>query len=135
MTTPRRIARVILALSFIWVGILHFATPDIFLAIMPPYLPWPLELVYVSGFFEILGGIGLVIPQTRRWATWGLLALLVAVYPANIHMLVNEVYLPDMPREKWILWARMPFQFVFAGAVLWTGQLKAQGDGTEAGVG
>ena len=59
----------------------------------------------------------------------GLVALLVAVYPANIHMLVNEVYLPDMPQEKWILWARMPFQFLFGLGVVWTGGLWPRTDG------
>ena len=88
-------------------------------SIVPPALPWPLALVYVSGFFEVLGGIGLLSGRTRRPAAWGLLALLVAVYPANIHMLVNEVYLEGMPRERWLLWARMPLQFVFAAWVAW----------------
>jgi uncharacterized membrane protein len=82
-----------------------------------------LELVYISGFFEIAGGLGLLAPQTRRPAAWGLLALLVAVFPANIHMLVNEVYLPDMPREPWLLWARMPLQFVMAAMVAASGGL------------
>ena len=82
-----------LAASFVAVGVGHFTNPAPFVSIVPPYLPEPLALVYISGFFEILGGIGLLIPQTRRAAGWGLLALLVAVYPANIHMLVNEVYL------------------------------------------
>ncbi len=87
---------------------------------MPPYLPWHLELVYVSGFFEILGGIGLCLPVFRRAAGWGLIALLIAVYPANVHMLVNEVYLPDMPKSKALLWARMPLQFVMGALVIWT---------------
>ena len=56
-------------------------------------------------------------------AGFGLLALLVAVYPANIHMLVNEVYLPGMPREKWLLWARMPFQLVFAAGAAWSAEI------------
>ena len=120
MIQVKVITRWLLALSFIWVGVRHFIDPDFFLHIMPPYLPWHLELVYVSGFFEVLGGAGLLHTQTRRAAGWGLLALLVAVYPANIHMLVNEVYIDDMPREKWMLWARMPFQFLFALGVAWT---------------
>jgi len=97
--------------------VLHFATPEPFVLIVPPYLPAPELLVAVSGVFEILGGVGLLIPRVRVAAGWGLLALLVAVYPANIHMLLNEVYLPDMPQEKWLLWARMPVQLVFAAAV------------------
>ena len=82
-----------------------------------------LELVYLSGFFETLGGIGLVVPATRRFAAWGLVALLIAVYPANINMLVNDIYLEDMPRERWMLWARMPLQFLLGLAVLWSGEI------------
>tara|TARA_B100000029_G_scaffold435953_1_gene450303 strand:- start:1489 stop:1944 length:456 start_codon:yes stop_codon:yes gene_type:complete len=115
--------RYLVGLSFAWVGITHFTNPDPFVLIMPPFLPWHLALVYISGFFEIAGGLGLLYKPTRRMAGWGLLALLVAVYPANIHMLVNEVYLEGMPKEKWLLWARMPFQFVFALGVLWSANI------------
>ena len=73
--------------------------------------------------FELLGGLGLIYSRTRHMAAWGLLALLVAVYPANIHMLINEIYLEGMPHEKWLLWARMPMQFVFAAGVIWTGEI------------
>lgn len=119
----RAIFRVPFALSFVGVGVLHFLTPQPFVSIMPPYLPWHLELVYLSGLFEALGGVGLLIPKTRRSAAWGLIALLIAVYPANIHMLVNDIYLDDMPRERWLLWARMPLQFVMALGVLWSGEI------------
>ena len=119
----KRFTRVFVGLAFAWVGVQHFVDPEPFLGIVPPYLPWALELVYISGVFEILGGIGLLVPRTRRFAAWGLVALLVAVYPANIHMLVNEVYFGDMPHEPWLLWARMPFQFLFGLGVVWTGGL------------
>ena len=105
------------------VGVSHFTNPAPFVAIVPPGLPAHLELVYISGACEVAGGLGLLLPSTRRAAAWGLLALLVAVYPANIHMLVNEVYLPDMPRERWLLWARMPMQFVMAAMVAYAGEL------------
>ena len=119
----RTLSRLVVALFFVFVGLHHGIDPEPYLAIMPPYLPWHLELVYLSGVFEVLGGLGLLLKRTRRWAAWGLLALLVAVYPANIHMLVNDVYLPDMPEKRWLLWVRMPMQFVFAAAVLWAGEL------------
>jgi uncharacterized membrane protein len=120
-TRTKTVLRVVVGLSFAWVGLMHFVDPAPFVSIVPPYLPWPLELVYVSGFFEMLGGFGLLIPKVRLAAAWGLIALLVAVYPANIHMLVNEVYLEGMPHETWLLWVRMPFQLVFAMGVVWTG--------------
>ena len=107
------------AASYIVVGVSHFTDPAPFVSIVPPWLPAPLMLVYVSGFFEVAGGVGLLVERTRRMAGWGILALLVAVYPANIHMLVNEIYLEGMPREPWLLWARMPMQFVFAAWVAW----------------
>jgi uncharacterized membrane protein len=95
----------------------HFIDPEPFLAIVPPALPGHAQLVFVSGLCEVAGGLGLLIPRVRRAAGWGLLALLLAVYPANIHMALNEVYLPDMPRQAWLLWARLPFQFLFAAMV------------------
>jgi uncharacterized membrane protein len=64
-----------------------------------------------------LGGVGLLVPRLRVAAGWGLLALLFAVFPANISMAMNEIYLPDMPQERWMLWARLPVQFVFMAMV------------------
>ena len=120
---PRSIVRAVFALFFIVTGISHFVDPQPFLAIMPPSLPAHLALVYLSGFFEICGGVGLLIKQTRTLAAWGLLALLAAVFPANIHMAINEVYLEGMPRQAWLLWARLPLQFVGAYGVLWSAGL------------
>ncbi len=117
------LTRIALGIAFAAVGVSHFTNPELFLSIMPPYLPWHLELVYLSGVCEIVGGLWLFFPQTRRWAVWGLVALLIAVYPANIHMLVNEVYLEDMRQEKWILWVRMPIQFLLAFALIWSGSV------------
>jgi uncharacterized membrane protein len=77
------------------------------LRIMPPALPAPRLLVLLSGVAEVAGGLGLLWPATRRWAAWGLLALLVAVFPANVHMLQlhEQLHLP-----AWALWARLPLQ-------------------------
>ena len=116
----RTALRFFVALAFIGAGVTHFTNPDPFVAMMPAFLPWHLELVYLSGVFEILGGIGLAIPRTRRIATWGLLALLVAAFPANINMAVNELYLFGA-QEEWQLWARLPVQLVLAALVYWGG--------------
>jgi uncharacterized membrane protein len=128
------VLRWLVGLSFIAVGVEHFRDPNLFVGIVPSYLPSPLALVYLSGVFEILGGAGLLIPRFRRLAGIGLLALLVAVYPANIHMLVNDVYLDGMAKERWILWVRMPLQFVFAAGVLVASELwvPARFRGSEA---
>ena len=96
---------------------------------MPPYLPAHLELVYISGVFEILGGLGLITIRYRTIAAWGLIALLITVYPANIHMLINEVYLPDMPREKWLV-TRMPLRFMLGW--LFTGRANLSKKLTDA---
>ena len=114
--------RPLVALSFIAVGILHFTHASIFVGIMPPYLPWHLELVWISGVFEILGGIGILIPQVRRFSSWGLLALLIAVFPANLHMAFNGVFIDvPLPQSQFGLWLRLPMQFVIAAQVWFVG--------------
>lgn len=113
----RKLGLYIVAAFFVGVGITHFTNPDFFVAIVPPYLPAPLTLVYVSGVCEILGGLGVLVPATRRLAGYGLLALLVAVYPANIHMAMNPEQFPEIAPAA--LYARLPLQFVFAWAVWW----------------
>jgi uncharacterized membrane protein len=114
-----------MALSFAAVGLLHFTHPATFVAIMPPYVPASVHLpaVYLSGVAEVAGGLGLLVPQLRRAAGWGLLLLLVAVYPANIHMAMNGVGLPGMPVNQTLLWARLPLQFVMAALVWWVAEL------------
>ena len=84
---------------------------------MPPMLPLHLEAVYVSGFFEILGGLGLLLSRFRKISGWGLLALLIAVYPANIYLAqTNGAAMNTTPL---IAWGRLPFQFVFIGLAYW----------------
>ena len=100
-----------LAAFFINVGVDHFVNPDFYLGIMPPAFPLNAEAVYISGFFEVLGGIGVLVPRLRKIAGWGLLALLVAVYPANIYMALNPEIFPDIPVT--LLYIRLAFQFLF----------------------
>ncbi len=112
----------LLAFAFAAVGITHFTNPDFFVAIVPPYLPAPLALVYISGFFEILGGLGLLVPKLRRLAGWGLIALMIAVYPANIHMAMNPDQFPEMSPTA--LYVRLPIQFVMIAIVWWAALSK-----------
>ncbi|MDF1839983.1 MAG: hypothetical protein P1U77_01015 [Rubripirellula sp.] len=107
----------LLSLLFIVAGMSHFVSPGVYLKIMPDYFPWPLALVYVSGFFEVLGGVGLAVPRLRRAAGWGLIALLVAVFPANVGMLINADQFPAIP--VWALVARLPLQGVLIAWVWW----------------
>jgi uncharacterized membrane protein len=113
------IVRVIAALAMIGVGSLHFLQPDGFVKIVPSFFPMPLVLVYVSGGFEILGGIGLLIPRFRRWAAFGLIALYIAVFPANVNMAVNDIQPAGFVIPNFALWARLPFQLVFIGLAWW----------------
>lgn len=100
--------RLLFAALFIVAGALHFLLTPIYLGIMPPYLPSPRLLVQISGLFEILGGAGLLLPATRSAAAWGLVALLIAVMPANVQMAINHAHWPTVP--GWLLWARLPMQ-------------------------
>ena len=100
-----------LSAFFIIFGIDHFVNPDFYLSIMPPNLPFKLEAVYVSGLFEILGGVGVLLAATRKIAGLGLVALLVAVYPANIYMALNPEAFPDVPLSA--LYFRLILQFLF----------------------
>ena len=107
---------VLMAGIFALAGVMHFVAPNLFIAIMPRWLPAWLPsartLVYVSGVVEIFGAIGLLMPSTRVWAAWTLIALLIAVFPANVQMLVDA-----RARESadwWIaaLWIRLPLQLL-----------------------
>jgi len=123
MATPGRILktslRFLLAAAMVFVGVKHFTSPEPFVWMIPPLLPAPEALVAVSGVFEILGGVGLVVPQARRAAAFGLIALYIAVFPANIHMAVNNIPFGDEPAPAWALWLRLPFQAVFIGLAYW----------------
>ena len=102
------IGRIILAILFIITGSLHFVVPQSYLKIMPPFLPAPVTLVHISGAAEILGGLGLFLPSTRQAAAWGLIALLIAVLPANIYMVAAHTRFAAIP--LWALWLRLPLQ-------------------------
>ena len=106
--------------SYVAVGITHFANPDFFLKIMPPYLPFHLELVYLSGLIEIILGVSLMIKNYQTYAAWGLIALLIAVYPANIYLAFNEVPQQALGVSQLMAaWIRLPLQFVFLGIAYW----------------
>jgi len=119
--SPIKAAALLLAsTSYIAVGVAHFTHVDFFLSIMPPYLPYHLELVWISGVAEIAGGIGLLIPRLRQLTSWCLIALLFAVYPANIHMMMNPEQFADLGPPIG-LYLRMPMQFVFMAWAWWVG--------------
>lgn len=100
-----------LAVFFIYFGIDHFINAEFYLSIMPPAFPLHLEAVYISGLFEILGGFCVLIPSLRRIAGFGLIALLISVYPANIYMAITPEAFPEISIE--LLYFRLPLQFLF----------------------
>jgi uncharacterized membrane protein len=119
MARFRTVARWLLAIAMVGVGVTHFTDPATFVRIVPPWLPWPLALVYVSGVAEVLGGLGLLPERTRSAAGWGLIALYIAVFPANVHMALNDIPFGDAPANPVVLWGRLPFQVLFIAWAYW----------------
>jgi uncharacterized membrane protein len=109
-------SRVLSAVFFIGAGIMHFVIPDTYVRIVPPALPSPRLLVELSGAAEVLGGLGLLVPFTRRAAAWGLVALLVAVFPANLYMAISHVPATGILGQHWLQWLRLPLQIPM---ILW----------------
>jgi len=112
-------ARIATALTFVLTGTSHFVMPDKFMELMPPFVPVPLLMIYISGFFEILGGFGLLLSTTKRPAAFGLILLLLAVFPANIYVAANNVQLGGLMSDAFYQWLRLPLQFVLIWWVWW----------------
>src|SRR6267378_1693557 len=106
----KTLSKYALALFMIGAGTLHFIRPDVYVKIMPPYLPWPLELVYLSGLIELVLGLLLLVPRFSRWAAWGIIALLIAVFPANIYLYQHQGIPPASPIVHLL---RLPLQAGF----------------------
>jgi uncharacterized membrane protein len=113
MKRIKPISKYLLALFMMIAGVMHFASPEFFMRIMPPYLPFHSELVMVSGVCEILLGILLLVPHASRFSAWGIVALLIAVFPANIYLYQNQNLMPASPFMHFL---RLPLQGVF---ILW----------------
>jgi uncharacterized membrane protein len=110
--------RYLLAIFFVLAGANHFINAGFYLQMMPPYLPWHLSLVYLSGICEIVLGIMVLIPGLTSIAGWGLIVLLIAVFPANIHMALHPDLFPNISPVA--LWIRLPFQAVFIAWAYWS---------------
>lgn len=95
---------------FVFAGIMHFVKPKMYLRMMPPYIPWPSFMVYASGVAEFLLGLALFYEPIRNYAAWGIIALLIAIFPANIQMLIE--YKKFKPIPRWGLILRLPLQAV-----------------------
>jgi uncharacterized membrane protein len=103
---------------FVFAGVMHFVIPRAYRRMMPPYVPAHAAMVSASGVAEIVGGVGLMLPRHRRRAGWWLVATLLAVFPANVHMALHPDEFPKVPGGQRALWARLPFQGVFIAWVL-----------------
>lgn len=120
MKWVKSVALYLSVIGYVYVGLLHFIQPDFFLKIMPPYLPYHLPLVYASGFIEITLGFCLLFKKLRFFAGWGLILLLIAVYPANIYLAFNETPQIALGIAPFMAsWVRLPLQFVFIGLAYW----------------
>ncbi len=114
----RTFLRWLLAVFVAYAGVRHFTNPAPFVEIVPRGLPAPGLLVAISGAAEIAGGVGLLVPAVRRPAAWGLIALFVAVFPANVNMAVHHGTL-GMSFKPWMLWLRLPLQLVLIAWAYW----------------
>jgi uncharacterized membrane protein len=107
------VLRYLLAALVAIIGVTHFANPAPFVRMMPPIFPAPLVWVYLSGAAEVGLGILLAWDRTRKLAAFGMIALFLAVFPANVNMAINDIQLdPASPAPSWVLWARLPLQAV-----------------------
>lgn len=117
MNIAKFILKWLFSVIFVLAGINHFLNTDFYLKIMPPYLPWHLFLVYLSGVFEIILGALLLIPKFSRLAALGLIVLLIAVFPANIYMAMNTALFPEL--NPLLIWLRLPIQFLLIVWAFW----------------
>ena len=109
--------RVVVAIFFVVGGLNHFVRTGFYLRMMPPYMPMPLTMVQISGVAEIVLGVLLLVPRTSAVAAWGLMALLVAVFPANLQMALHPETFPEFGRGA--LWLRLPLQVVLVAWAWW----------------
>ena len=119
----RRFARMACAVTYVPFGFLHVLMPAKFLPIMPPCIPYPRRVVVATGVAEIFGGIGLLIPQTRKAAAIGLALYAVGVYPANVYHALARRKVPPLPDSWWYHGPRLAFQPVFVWWALYAGGL------------
>jgi len=107
----------VMSVFYIFNGVNHFLSTEVYLAIMPPYIPFHLELVYLSGAIEIFLGVLLLVKKLRKLASWGIILLLIAIFPANIYHLTSAGI--GLGTPLWALWVRLPFQPLFIAWAYW----------------
>ena len=123
MLSWKNLGLVVVFLWFMGGGITHFTNSEFFVSIMPPYLGYPLEIVYISGVFEILGAIGILLPKLRQWSGNGLFLLTLCVTPANVHMWMNPELFPDASPTA--LSIRLLVQVLLLACIWWSTRMPA----------
>ncbi len=119
MSTTKRVLMWVMGGFYTLNGLNHFFNADAYIAIMPAYLPWPSQLVLLSGVAEIALGAGVLIPATRMAAAWGIIVLLILIFPANLYVAMNGLpYVGDEPNIV-LNWVRLPFQLVLIAWAYW----------------
>lgn len=120
MQIVKKALLVVMGIGYIAAGWNHFRDPNFYLPMMPPYLPWHLPLIYASGVFEMLLGAMVLLPWTRRLGALGLVLLLIAIAPANLHMALHNIPPPGVgPLPPYALWLRLAFQPVLIAWAAW----------------
>lgn len=117
-----------LGIVFLWFfggGVMHFINPDIFVAIVPPWVPYALAAVYISGFFEVVLALLIIWPKSRPMAGWGLVALTIAVTPANVHMWLHPELFPEVDPSA--LSVRLVIQVVLLFTIWWSTRIEQKG--------
>jgi uncharacterized membrane protein len=120
MSTTKRILLWVMAIFYVLAGVMHFVRPDYYRPMMPPYLPWHDFLIYLSGLAETGLGIAILIPSIRPLAAWGIVLLLIAIFPANLHIALHNVPVFGATEGAGIgNWIRLPFQAVLMAWAWW----------------
>ncbi|NBO63778.1 MAG: DoxX family membrane protein [Acidobacteria bacterium] len=117
MSPTKKVLLYLQSILYVAAGVNHFINPGFYRRIMPPYLPWPDELHLLAGLIEVVLGLMLLVPVLRRFAAWGLVLLLLAVYPANLHVALNRHLFPEVPVAFHLI--RLPLQFLLIAWAWW----------------
>jgi uncharacterized membrane protein len=124
LTRLKRLLRYVMGVFYAAAGVMHLVAPKTYARVVPPQFPQPVALVYLSGIAEIVLGIGVLIRRTRRWSAWGIITLLIAVFPANVYMATGDVATDAVPDwadniTRTAMWVRLPLQGVLIFWAWW----------------
>ncbi|MCH8982778.1 MAG: DoxX family protein [Acidobacteria bacterium] len=134
MSPTKRALLWLMAAFYLANGLYHFINPEAYQRIMPDFVPWPLAVVYISGIAEVLLGVGVIVPATRLVAAWGLVVLLVVIFPANVNVAVNDLAFVGEEPNSLLNWLRLPIQAVLIAWAWWYTRPEGAGEGSPSGL-